>query len=203
MSPPFFSYTRSIRPLIALCLATMAQAGVNSGGGLGRVGAFYSFNSIGSPFATGLRVVSGGASRTGSIPVLTPWHITPGVQDTDADGMSDAWEIAHGLNPSAENTHTDSDLDGVVDYQEFVTGTHPRQPGSRIAASIAMEAGSVRLQCPTVAGRKYRIEHSPDLSGWTLHEELIGDGSALHRLITVPPGQPVGFYQIIVTMHRP
>jgi hypothetical protein len=189
--------------LCCLCLITLAQAGVNSGGGLGRVGALYSFGSIGSPFATGLRAVNGGSARTGLVPVLTPWHITPGVQDTDGDGMSDAWEIAHGLNPLIANANLDSDFDGVPDYQEFVTGTHPLQSGSRITASAVMETGNVRLQCPTLPGRKYRIERSTNLSGWTLQEEVIGDGNTLSRLITVPEGQTLGFYQIIVTMHRP
>jgi hypothetical protein len=186
-----------------LCLITLAQAGVNSGGGLGRVGALYSFGSIGSPFATGLRAVNGSSARTGLVPVLTPWHITPGVQDSDSDGMSDAWETTNGLNPAIANAAFDSDFDGVQDYEEFVTGTHPLQPGSRITASAAMETGNVRLQCPTLPGRKYRIERSTNLSGWTLHEEVIGDGNTLSRLITVPEGQPLGFYQIIVTMYRP
>lgn len=186
-----------------LFFITLSQAGINSGGGLGRVGPLYSFNSIGSPFATGLRVVNDGVSRTGLLAVLTPWHVTPGVQDTDGDGMSDAWETAHGLNQATPNGTTDSDSDGISDYQEFITGTHPLQSGSHLTAHAAVEAGGVRLQCPTVAGRKYRIEHSADLNGWTLHEEVIGDGMPLNRLIPVPPGQPAGFYQIIITMYRP
>lgn len=186
-----------------LFFITLSQAGINSGGGLGRVGPLYSFNSIGSPFATGVRAANDSVSRTGLLAVLTPWHITPGVQDTDGDGMSDAWETAHGLSPTTANANADSDGDGVPDYQEFITGTHPRQGSSRLTAHAVLEGSNVRLQCPTLAGRKYRIEHSTNLSGWTLHEEVIGDGMPLDRLIPVTPGQPAGFYQIIITMHRP
>jgi len=186
-----------------LCLAAMAHAGINSGGGFAKVGSLYSFNSIGSPFATGFRLVNDSTNRTGALVVLTPWHITPGVQDADGDGMSDAWETAHGLNPTTPNANADSDSDGVPDYQEFITGTHPRQGSSRLTANATVEGPNVRLQCPTLAGRKYRIEHSTNLSGWTLHEEVIGDGTPLNRLIPVAPGQPAGFYQIIITMHRP
>ncbi len=186
-----------------LCFATLVEAGINSGGGFGRIGPLYSVNSIGSPFATGLRVAGTSQSRTGLLAVLTPWHITPSVQDTDGDGMSDAWENAHGLSPTTANTNADSDDDGVPDYQEFITGTHPRQGSSRLTANAALEGSNVRLQCPTLAGRRYRIEHSTTLSGWTLHEEVVGDGTPLNRLIPVAPGQPAGFYQIIITMYRP
>lgn len=184
-------------------LVALAHAGVNSGGGLGRVGALYSFGSIGSPFATGLRAVNSGSARTGLVPVLAPWHITPGVQDTDGDGMPDEWETTEGLNPNVANATLDSDFDGVPDYQEFVTGTHPLQPSSRIAANAVMETARVRLECPTLPGRKYRIERSTDLGGWTLHEEIIGDGNLLTSFIPVLEGQTLGFYQIIVTMYRP
>ncbi len=179
------------------------MAGVNSGGGLGRVGPLYSFGSIGSPFATGLRSISGGSNRTGFVPVLTPWHITLGVQDTDGDGMSDAWETARGLNPNVANASLDSDFDGVSDYQEFVTGTHPLQAGSRLTASAFKETTQVRLECPTLPGRNYRIERSTNLTNWTLHEEIIGDGNTLQSLIPVLEGQTLGFYQIIITMYRP
>lgn len=189
-----------------LCLFSfipLCMAGVNSGGGLGRVGPLYSFGSIGSPFATGLRSLSGGSNRTGFVPVLTPWHTSPGVQDTDGDGMSDAWETTHGLNPNVANASLDSDFDGVSDYQEFVTGTHPLQAGSRLTATAFKETAQVRLECPTLPGRKYRIERSTNLTNWTLHEEINGDGNTLQSLIPVLEGQTLGFYQIIITMYRP
>ena len=46
--------------------------------------------------------------------------------DTDADGMSDLWEIQHGLavlNPS--NANVDADSDGLANLAEFLQGTLP------------------------------------------------------------------------------
>lgn len=198
---------RALLPLtfvIAVALfSPLTFAGINSGGGIGKVGILNSFCSIGSPFATGVRTTVSNTNRTGLLEVLVPWHTSPNVQDTDGDGMSDAWEILNGLDPNIANAVSDSDGDGFTDYQEFVTGTLPQVPSSRFSAMASVEAGGVRLQCSTLAGRKYRIERSTDLTGWTLHEEVIGDGSPLNRLITVPNGQSRGFYHIIVTMYQP
>jgi len=201
--PPHFLRNSALLVGLAITVAVTASAGVNSGGGLGRVGSLFSFGSIGSPFATGSRAIGSNTNRTGIVEVLVPWHINTTVQDTDSDGMSDAWEIANGLNPNTPNASADADHDGFTDYQEFVTGTLPLQSGSMYRAYGTVEAGGFRIQCATLAGRKYLIERSLNLSQWTPHEEVIGDGNPLSRLINVPNGQTLGFYHVIVTMYRP
>ena len=54
--------------------------------------------------------------------VLTnPSTARPAGFDTDGDGMSDAWEIAHGLNPnSAADKGLDFDSDGYVNVVEYL-----------------------------------------------------------------------------------
>ena len=48
--------------------------------------------------------------------------------DTDHDGMSDAWERTHGLNPAdASDGSADSDKDGYTNVEEFLNGTNPRE----------------------------------------------------------------------------
>jgi hypothetical protein len=48
------------------------------------------------------------------------------VADSDCDGMSDDFEIAHGLNPGSINDATgDSDADGLKNFEEAVYGTDP------------------------------------------------------------------------------
>ena len=57
-------------------------------------------------------------TQVGGWPVYNPG--TPPV-DTDHDGMPDAWEIAHGLNPNdPADGKTDRDLDGYSNVEEYL-----------------------------------------------------------------------------------
>jgi rhamnogalacturonyl hydrolase YesR len=79
------------------------------------------------------RIVREVRSGTGRI-VDTPgeaggWPAYTGtleVRDTDNDGMPDAWETAHGLNPaSAADQNGDNDADGYTNVEEFLNATDP------------------------------------------------------------------------------
>ncbi len=48
--------------------------------------------------------------------------------DSDGDGMPDAWEKTHTLNPNdAADGALDSDKDGYTNVEEFLNGTNPRK----------------------------------------------------------------------------
>ncbi|WP_438482578.1 polysaccharide lyase [Oleiharenicola lentus] len=48
--------------------------------------------------------------------------------DSDGDGLPEAWEITHGLNPKdASDAVLDSDSDGYTNIEEFLNGTDPRK----------------------------------------------------------------------------
>lgn len=52
----------------------------------------------------------------------------PAPPDSDADGMPDAWEETHGLNPNdASDTATDTDSDGYTNIEEYLNGTDPTE----------------------------------------------------------------------------
>jgi len=45
--------------------------------------------------------------------------------DADHDGMDDAWETAHGLNPAVNDRNGDPDQDGLTNLQEYLLGANP------------------------------------------------------------------------------
>lgn len=52
----------------------------------------------------------------------------PTSADADRDGMPDAWETTHGLNPrDAGDAASDRDKDGYSAIEEFINGTDPQQ----------------------------------------------------------------------------
>lgn len=55
--------------------------------------------------------------------------VEPDLLDNDGDGMLNAWEILHGLNPErASDKWGDLDGDGLTNYEEFLYGTDPSDP---------------------------------------------------------------------------
>lgn len=46
--------------------------------------------------------------------------------DSDGDGMPDAWELANGLNPFANDAGGDADGDGITNLQEYLHGLNPQ-----------------------------------------------------------------------------
>ena len=58
--------------------------------------------------------------QIGGLPVYKKWK--PYV-DTDNDGMPDAWEKAHGLNPrDASDANKDSVGDGYTNIERYING---------------------------------------------------------------------------------
>ncbi len=54
-----------------------------------------------------------------------------GKLDSDCDGMSDEWELAHGLNPfDPSDAMLDADGDGLTNAEEYAAGTDPRKADS-------------------------------------------------------------------------
>lgn len=60
--------------------------------------------------------------------------------DSDDDGMPDAWELAHGLNPhNAADALLDADSDGLTNLQEFQLGGNPQARDDRLSGVVLQE----------------------------------------------------------------
>ena len=106
------------------------------------------------------------------------------IVDTDSNGLPDWWEIAYlggiGANPSA-----DPDGDGFTNLQEYLIGTLPNNPASRLAISqtAVVQNGTnedFRISFPTAVGVTYRVEETDSLTAGTwvqLGSDVSGTGT--------------------------
>ena len=130
-----------------------------------------------------------------------------GVLDADGDGMPNHWESAYGLNPlvatGEHGASGDPDGDGLTNVEEYISGTHPRDPTSSLkVSSITMNATAAVLQFLAVAGKSYTVLYCDALSSGTwrrltdiaapsetglieLHDRAGGKvGTRFYRLVT-------------------
>ena len=97
----------------------------------------------------------------------TPGHLPE--LDSDGDGLPDAWELAHGLDPFSNDAALDSDGDGLSNAQEFLAGTDPQSAASTLRLEVRWAGDEFRLRFAALAGRSYVVETRLDLEtgAWT------------------------------------
>lgn len=97
-----------------------------------------------------------------------------GSTDNDGDGLPNDWEAANNLNPDSaagnDGASGDPDLDGLTNLQEYLSGTHPRDPASFLQIeSVTVAGGASRIQFNAVAGKTYSILYQTNIAAtvWT------------------------------------
>jgi hypothetical protein len=87
-------------------------------------------------------------------------------KDTDRDGMPDAWELAHGLNPNIDDSLADPDQDSASNLHEYFANTDPANPASRLALALALgQAGQLEAVFTLRAGCYYLLESAETITG--------------------------------------
>ena len=92
---------------------------------------------------------------------------TPGrfgeAEDSDGDGLPDAWELANGTNWQVADAAADPDHDGFTNLQEFLAGTDPRDPASRLTLRAAQGGGVISLQFLAASNHTYSLLYQDTL----------------------------------------
>ncbi len=96
------------------------------------------------------------------------------IVDSDGDGLPDYWENQNGLDPNnpdgVEGGDGDPDGDGVSTALEYLANLNPNDPADGLAAvtpRISQSGPAWRLEFRTITNRRYQIEKSGELLGWS------------------------------------
>lgn len=113
----------------------------------------------------------GNFARIGKPGESTRLDLTLG-EDTDADGLPDAWErtliAIYGGTLSSINPNDDTDGDGISNLDEYLAGTYAFDPsdGFRLTL-VGVNEGHSQLEFLAIRTRTYTIQASVDLQQWT------------------------------------
>jgi hypothetical protein len=98
------------------------------------------------------------------------------VDDTDMDDLPDAWErmFFDDLTTTDGLPGQDYDLDGLDDRAEFLAGTNPKDPDSRLELRAIPGSSGQLLEWDSVMDKRYRIQRRSDLLTGTWSNLFMG-----------------------------
>jgi hypothetical protein len=130
------------------------------------------------------------------------FHLAMGLlEDSDGDGMDDAWEKRYFGGLSRDGA-ADSDADGASDWMESKTGTDPLNPASRFSPQAAASPGSnqITITWQAVPGRSYTVQYTDDLSqeNWNDLGGAMVNGSSAAFTDTLAGTSNQRFYRVML-----
>ncbi len=122
--------------------------------------------------------------------------------DTDSDGLDDAWEQSF-FSSLTQGPTGDADADGFNNLSEFLAGTNPADPNSLLRITSQRTAGTVRIEWPSVSGKRYQAQFKDDLNNPQWNDLPSGAVTASGDLTSVsdPATTPKRFYRIVLLLN--
>jgi hypothetical protein len=130
----------------------------------------------------------------------TPTPASSGSADTDNDGMADAWESMHGLIVGVNDSSGDPDHDGMTNLAEYLAGTDPQDPNSKLWLQITPPSpSSVAVQFTAISNLTYSVQYRTSLStgSWLLLQNISLASTNRFIRLTNSSANPAGFYRVI------
>ena len=119
-------------------------------------------------------------------------------QDTDRDGIPDAWETQYGFQPNNPlDANNDPDGDGVSNLNEYLAGTHPLNASSfhPLVLDIVIAGFQAQISFPTVAGHSYEVQVADEPPGpWSILTQIAGNGN--RATVNDPAFNQKRFYRV-------
>lgn len=99
-------------------------------------------------------------------------------RDSDADGLTDAWELFHTGDLLTLTLNGDADDDGISDTEEYTADSNPLsgEDGLRTTDfSVDIGTGLVTLEWTSRLSRRYYLESTHDVTGGLWEEMTLGE----------------------------
>lgn len=134
-----------------------------------------------------------------------PANLSVAVQDTDGDGMPDAWETQYGLNPnSAADALLDLDSDGMSNRDEYTAGTHPGDSDSYLKVESIASQPMVLLVFQAKADKSYTVQWTDRVPGgtWARLTNLAPRATDYMATVTDPSAQVRRYYRLVTPQEQ-
>ncbi|MFM1557748.1 MAG: beta strand repeat-containing protein [Roseibacillus sp.] len=155
-----------------------------------------------SPVTINVTIEDG--DEDGSPPVMGTITLTTLSNDSDNDGIPNAFELANGLDPNDPGDGaSDGDGDGWTALDEYLMGTDLNDPASSPFFDIVhVSATEVQIiYGPILAGRTYDVSASADGQSFSVIDTFLAPADAATNTTIDPSGNlDVELYQLSVTV---